>query len=106
MLYNLMFEVLFPKYRGYRDANSKPKILRRSAYEQMNLTSTDWFLDAELVLSALELNLHIYEIPIKFESLESRPSFVKLSAVWEFSMNLFRYRMRTLRSGRGSETGR
>jgi glycosyltransferase involved in cell wall biosynthesis len=100
--YNILFQLLFPKYRAFRDANSKPKIIRRSAYEKMNLTSTDWFLDAELVLNALELNLRMYEIPIKFESLEGRPSFVKLSAVWEFTINLLRYRLRTLRSRRSS----
>ena len=100
--YNLLFRLLFPEFRAYRDVNSKPKIIRRSAYEKMTLTSTDWFLDAELVLNALELDLRIYEIPIRFESLEGRPSFVKLGAVWEFTVNLFRYRLRTLRGRKSS----
>ena len=100
--YNFLFKLLFPEYRGYRDANSKPKIIRRSAYERMTLTSTDWFLDAELVLNALELDLRMYEIPITFESLEVRPSFVKAGAIWEFTMNLFRYRLRMLRRRRSS----
>ena len=100
--YNLLFRLLFPEYRAYRDVNSKPKIMRRSAYEKMTLTATDWFLDAELVLNALELDLRMYEIPIRFESLEGRPSFVKLGAVWEFTVNLFAYRFRTLRGRKRS----
>ena len=90
--YNILFRILFPKYSGHRDVNSKPKIMTREVYEKMELYSNDWFMDAELVLSALRLNLKIAELPVSFESLSNRKSFVKLGAILKFMKNLFRYR--------------
>ncbi len=98
--YNLLFRVLFPEFRKHRDANSKPKILRRAAYERMTLESDDWFLDAELMLSALRMNLRIGEIPVQFRSLSGRPSFVRFGAIWEFTRNLFLYRWKTMWPGK------
>jgi len=92
MVYNVVFRVLFPAYRGYRDVNSKPKILKREAYERMDLRSKDWFLDAELILEALRLNLRIYELPIRFSGLRGRKSFVRPQTISEFIRNLIAYR--------------
>ena len=92
-IYNLFFRILFRKYNG-RDVNSKPKIFRREAYQKMELKSTDWFLDAEIVLEALRLGLKIYEIPVDFKSLSKRKSFVKGGALLEFTKNLIKYRMK------------
>lgn len=92
--YNLIFRILFPKYRGYRDVNGKPKILRKEIYDKMDLHSDDWFLDAEIVLNVLRLNLSIGEIPVRFKSLEGRKSFLKFSAIFEFVKNLIKYRLR------------
>lgn len=91
-VYNLMFRALFPDYRGYYDVNAKPKIMKREAYQRMRLQTTDWFTDAEIVLNALALKLRIYEIPIKFQSLSQRRSFVKPKAILEFLRNLYHYR--------------
>jgi glycosyltransferase involved in cell wall biosynthesis len=90
--YNFIFQLLFPDYRGFKDVNSKPKIMKREAYERMELHSTDWFFDAELVLNALSLKLKMYEIPIKFQSLRGRQSFVKPGSVIEFLRHLVEYR--------------
>ena len=92
--YNFIFKILFPKYRGYHDVNGKPKIMKREVYEVMDLHSTDWFLDAELIINALEMNLRIAELPVKFESLSNRRSFVKLGSLAEFAKNLFKYRFK------------
>ena len=92
--YNLIFKILYPKYRGYHDVNGKPKIMKREVYEVMDLHSTDWFLDAELIINALEMNLSIAELPVKFESLSNRRSFVKLGSLAEFAKNLFKYRFK------------
>jgi glycosyltransferase involved in cell wall biosynthesis len=93
-VYNLAFQLLFPAYRGYRDVNSKPKIMKREAYERMTLHSVDWFLDAELILEALRLRLRIYEVPIRFNGLRGRTSFVQVSTVSEFVRNLIVHRRR------------
>lgn len=98
IVYNVVFRLLFPAYE-YRDVNSKPKILKRDAYQQMDLRSTGWFLDAELILNALRLNLRIYELPIRFSGLRGRKSFVQAQTISEFIRNLIAYRW-------GSERGR
>ena len=92
--YNRVFLFLFPKYAGFHDVNSKPKILKREAYSQMKLRSTDWFLDAEIVLQGLELGLRMYEIPIKFYTLRGRDSFIRINAIVQFTKNLLAYRFK------------
>ena len=58
----------------------------------MNLYAKDWFIDAEIVLNCLNLGLKMYEIPIKFQDINTRKSFVRINAVLEFTRNLFAYR--------------
>ena len=91
-IYNFLFRVLFPQTKKLYDVNSKPKIMKRSSYDRMVLNSTDWFIDAEIMLNALKLDLKIYELPVQFKPLVDRKSFVKWSAVIEFSKNLFHAR--------------
>ncbi|HEU4835944.1 MAG TPA: glycosyltransferase family 2 protein [Pyrinomonadaceae bacterium] len=89
-VYNAIFSLLF----GFkvRDINSKPKIIRRDKYELLNLQSDDWFADAEIVIRARELGLKIGETPVHFSSNDSRGSFVKPKAIFEFTSNLLKYR--------------
>lgn len=89
--YNALFSSLFPGINT-KDANSKPKILRSSAYKQMSLKSDDWFIDAEIMLNVRDLKLKFYEFPIEFYELAGRSSFVKFPAIWEFIKNLVEYR--------------
>lgn len=96
-LFNRFFRLLFPGYLAMdgsplQDVNAKPKILRREIYEQMKLSSDDWFLDAEMMIQAMQLGCRVYEVPIVFESLEERKSFVGLPTLWEFVSNLLRAR--------------
>ena len=91
-IYNRLFKLLFPAYRGFQDVNSKPKIMKREAYGRMNLHAKDWFIDAEIVLNCLNLGLKMYEIPIKFQAINTRKSFVRINALLEFTCNLFAYR--------------
>ena len=58
--------------------------MTREAYGKMVLESNEWFTDAEIILSCIDLNLRIYEIPVEFNSLGSRKSFVKPGAMLEF----------------------
>jgi hypothetical protein len=66
--------------------------MTREAYEKMTLRSDDWFIDAELILNCVNLNLRIYEIPVEFQSLGKRKSFVKPGAILEFSKHMIEYR--------------
>jgi glycosyltransferase involved in cell wall biosynthesis len=88
--YNLVFNVLFGF--GERDVNSKPKILKGDKYRQLDLRSDDWFTDAEMMIRAYELGFRIGEIPTHFAANRDRDSFVTPQSIWEFLLNLLRYR--------------
>lgn len=96
LVFNGLFHVLFPGL-PMRDINAKPKILTRAAFEQMTLQSTDWFIDAEIMIQARALGLRVGETETEFLGLTGRRSFIKLSAVFEFLHNLLRYRILELR---------
>ena len=70
-----------------------PKIMKREAYEKMMLQSNDWFIDAEIVLEALKNGMRIGEMPVVFRRSDERPSFVRVSAILEFVVNMLRYRL-------------
>lgn len=100
LVFNGLFHVLFPRF-PVRDINAKPKIMTRAAFERMTLQSTDWFIDAEILLEARRLGLRVGETETEFLGLTGRRSFIKLAAVFEFLRNLLRYRIRELgRRGR------
>jgi glycosyltransferase involved in cell wall biosynthesis len=91
-LFNALFVLMFGT-RGLWDINGKPKGLTRSAYEQLQLRSDDWFIDAEIVLGARELGLTVVEMPVVFRRNEERASFVRVSAIYEFLDNMLRARV-------------
>ena len=91
--YNLIFHVLFPGIVA-SDVNSKPKLISRGLYDKFTLTSNDWFIDAEIMIQARRYKAHIEEIPTVFLPMVGRKSFVRVSAIWEFVVNLARARFR------------
>jgi len=90
--YNALFLLLF-RTSGIWDINGKPKGLTREAYERIRpeLQSTDWFTDAEIVLTAHRLGLPIAEMPVRFLP-STRPSLVGPGTIVEFVVNILRYR--------------
>ncbi len=92
-VYNLLLKSLFPKVTVC-DVNSKPKIFTREALQKLNLTSDDWFIDAEIIIRASYLNLPINEIATQFHPNKHRKSFIRPSAILEFLKNLVRYRLK------------
>ena len=88
-VYNFAFAVLF-RTRGVWDVNGKPKGLTRAAYEALDLQSDDWFIDAEIVLSARRQGLAVAELPVIFHRNDERASFVGFSAIVEFIRNMAR----------------
>ena len=91
-VYNLLFKFLFPGLNSL-DINSKPKTLRREIYEKMDLRSDGWFIDAEIMIQARRLKLKIGEVSTVFLNMDSRPSFVRPQAIFEFLGNLISYRI-------------
>jgi glycosyltransferase involved in cell wall biosynthesis len=95
-VYNLTFALLFGT-RGIWDVNGKPKGLTRAAYEALDLESDDWFIDAEIVLSACRRGFAVAELPVVFHRNEERDSFVRPTAILEFLRNMARQRFRARR---------
>jgi cellulose synthase/poly-beta-1,6-N-acetylglucosamine synthase-like glycosyltransferase len=93
IVYNLAFILLF-RTRGIWDVNGKPKGLTRAAYEAMDLESDDWFIDAEIILSARRQGLAVAELPVIFHRNDERASFVRPAAILEFLRNMARQRFR------------
>jgi cellulose synthase/poly-beta-1,6-N-acetylglucosamine synthase-like glycosyltransferase len=91
--YNGLFRLVFGT-GGLWDINGKPKGLTREAYQRMTLRSDDWFIDAEIVLSARRRGLTLAELPVVFNRNDERASFVRPSAILEFARNMARQRFR------------
>jgi glycosyltransferase involved in cell wall biosynthesis len=93
-VFNFFAFLLFPGIKS-KDINAKPKIFTREALEKLNLTSDDWFIDAEIMIQARRRHFKIGEIPTTFKGLgDSRSSFVKPGAILEFLKNLIKFRIK------------
>jgi glycosyltransferase involved in cell wall biosynthesis len=97
IIYNKLFAILFSGLNS-KDVNSKPKMMTRHIYNQMNLTSDDWFIDAEIMIQIKKIGASFYEFPTHFYSLKGRKSFVKFSAIFEFIRNLILFKLKEIRS--------
>lgn len=92
-VYNLLFKLLFQS-NPLDDINGKPKAFTKEIYQRLNLTANDWFIDAEIMLESMQLNLKISEFETKFYKNPYRSTFVKISTVFEFLDNLIQYRLK------------
>ena len=91
-IYNMLLKVLFPKV-SVKDANAKPKIFTRQAFQRLRLTSPDWFADAEIIIQGTYLGFHFIEIPTIFKENAYRKSLVRPTAIFEFLGNLIVFRL-------------
>lgn len=91
VIYNVLMRLLFPRIRGL-DLNGNPKLLDRDTLERLELTSDDWFLDAELMIKAGYLELPVVEIDVPGHAREGGSSNVGVATVLEFLSNILRYR--------------
>lgn len=90
--YNIFLKILFPKV-SIKDANAKPKIFTRQALKKLNLKSSGWFIDAEMIIQGSYLGFKFIEIPTIFHENKFRRSFVGFRANFEFVGNLIHYRL-------------
>jgi len=77
-----------------RDVNGCPKLMTREAFLAIEPTSVDWFIDAELVLSAERMGLRIAEHPVTMTRREHGESKVTARTVAEFAKNLAAWTLR------------
>jgi len=89
--YNFLMIVLFPGIHTL-DVNGNPKILPTAAMKKMELSSRDWFLEAEIMLKASYLHLPVIEIDVFGQLRQGGKSHVRVSTVVEFIQNIIRCR--------------
>ncbi len=89
-VYVLMLCLLFnlPFY----DVNAKPRLFKREWLEELDLSSQDWFLDAEMLIKARVLGMTVGEIKAVFLKRSQGASHVRPATAWEFLRNIVRYR--------------
>ena len=92
VIYNVLMTVLYPGI-GSIDVNGNPKILPREALERMGLVSTDWFLDAEILIRARSLRLPVVEVDVAGHARGGGRSNVRASTCLEFARHLLEHRL-------------
>ena len=93
-LYNLCFALLFGRITG--DINGTPKYLYREDWDRLRISSTDYFLEAEMMLKARRMGLELVPVIVRSQAREGGKSKVTArlaSACFEFLGNLVRYRV-------------
>lgn len=91
-IYNMFFRLLFQS-NPLSDINAKPKALRRQALQKLELTANDWFIDAEIMLQALQNGFVVEEFETVFYKNPYRHSFVNVKTILEFIFNMLHYRL-------------
>jgi len=75
------------------DVNGCPKLLSTATFETLQLSSKDWFLDAEAVLGAEKMGLNIVSCPATMKRREGGASKVKIRTLIEFFWNILRWKL-------------
>jgi len=92
IVYNAGMQLIFPGMPSI-DINGNPKILPAHILRLMDLTSRDWFLEAEVMLKARHLRLMVFEIDVPGFPRQEGRSHVRLATVLEFVRNIAAYRL-------------
>ena len=90
--FNLLFRLLF-RTGPLWDVNGQPKGMTRAAYKQLDLRTDDWFTDAEILLKAKAAGMRVEEVTVRFLPKGDGASHVGFGTVWEFLVNMARWRL-------------
>lgn len=91
IFYNAAMQLLFVGMPCL-DVNGNPKIMPADILKLMELSSEDWFLEAEVMLKARHLKLRVIEINVKGQPREAGHSHVRFRTILEFMRNMVTYR--------------
>ncbi|MDY6853873.1 MAG: glycosyltransferase [Thermodesulfobacteriota bacterium] len=89
-VYNMLFKLIFRA--PTRDVNGVPKIFTRACYEELDVRSTNWFIDAEVMLKSIDKTYDFVEIPVIYHKREGGSSNVNFLTVVEFVVNMIQYK--------------
>ncbi len=87
------------------DVNGCPKLLSVATLENLQLSSTDWFLDAEAVLGAERGGLKIYSHPATMLRREGGVSKVSVRTLFEFLRNILQWKLGLRHSAQSANHG-
>lgn len=93
-VYNTLFKVFF-RLKS-RDLNATPKIFTRAYLDAAHLESTDWFIDAEMVLKAEKLGFSVGEMGVEYLPRLKGKSSVRVRHVFEFLGNMIKWHSRII----------
>jgi glycosyltransferase involved in cell wall biosynthesis len=85
--YNLFVRMLWPRL-GSIDVNGSPRLFPRHVLDSMQLKSTGWLLDPEVVIKAHYLGLRILELNVFGRMRSNGLSHVRPAACLEFARHL------------------
>jgi polyisoprenyl-phosphate glycosyltransferase len=89
--YNLYVRALWPRLESI-DVNGNPRIMRREVLEAMNLKSTNWLLDPEMMVKSHYMGLRIVELNVFARMRSAGLSHVRAATCWEFFRSLLQHR--------------
>jgi glycosyltransferase involved in cell wall biosynthesis len=92
IFYNVGMLIIFPGVPSL-DVNGSPRIMPREVLPLLDLTSSDWFLEAEIMLKAQYLRLMVIEIDVPGRLRKGGRSNVRLATIFEFARNILWYRL-------------
>lgn len=89
--YNGFVWSLWPNL-GSLDVNGQPRLMRREVLHAMQLQSTNWLLDPEMLVKAHHLGVRVLELNVFARMRGNGLSHVRASTCWEFFKHLLRMR--------------
>lgn len=90
-IYNSIMKIVFGVKSN--DLNGCPKVMKQEVYNSLNISSTDWFIDAEIMIKCKRKGYVIKEIEVSPLSRQSGSSNVDFNTVIEFLINIVKYRI-------------
>ncbi|MEP6573669.1 MAG: glycosyltransferase family 2 protein [Gemmatimonadota bacterium] len=89
--YNTFVWMLFPNL-GSLDVNGNPRLMRRDVLIKMDLQSTNWLLDPEMLIKAHYMGVRVLELNVFARMRGNGLSHVRLTTCWEFFKHLLAFR--------------
>ena len=89
--YNVFVRLLWPRL-GSWDVNGQPRMLHRDVLEVMDLQSTNWLLDPEMLIKAYYMKVRVVEVNVFARMRGNGISHVRMATCWEFFTYLLRFR--------------
>lgn len=91
VFYNVFVRALWPGI-GSWDINGCPRLMPREVLQRMELSSTNWLIDPEILIKAHYMGLRVIEFNVFARTRSRGVSHVGTSTMWEFFTYLLRFR--------------